>query len=366
MKTVLIYKESLLNPSETFVAEQARTLQRYRPEYVGLTRSEPCLSFEGEPLYLAGGRSQVSRWRVGLYRRIPLAPLFHWRIRQLHADLIHAHFASDGLQVTSLSEKLDVPLIVTLHGADVTVRQNFAPRYVRLWNRASLFLCVSEFIRYKAIEAGFPAEKLRVHYIGIDLGKFHPPAAPRVPGLILFVGRLVEKKACEVLLRAMDIVRAVVPDASLIIIGDGPLRPALMALASSLDLPCQFLGSQSPAVVQSWMQRASIFCVPSQTATNGDSEGLPMVFLEAQASGLPVVSTLHSGIPDAVKQGETGLLVQEGDFHALAQALINYLNHSELAIQHGLAGRTRVANGFDLFKQTRSLEELYDEMLSAR
>ncbi len=366
MPTVIIYKECLLNASETFVAEQVRALPTFRPKYVGLTKPARGLSFRGDPLYLTTGQDFFSRGRVSLYRRLPIAPLFHQRVKELRADLIHAHFASDGLQISDLAKRFHLPLIVTLHGADVTVRQNFAPRYARLWNQASLFICVSEFIRESAIEAGFPPEKLRVHHIGIDLKKFHQPDVPRASKIVLFVGRLVEKKGCEVLLRAMNIVKGVVPDASLVVIGDGPLRGALTDLASSLELDCQFLGPQPPEVVQSWMQKAGIFCAPSQTAANGDSEGLGMVFLEAQACGLPVVSTLHGGIPEAVRDNETGLLVPPGDFAALAQALLRYLTEAELAQLHGSAGRPWVAQDFDLFRQTALLEKIYDEVLPVR
>lgn len=362
MKTVVIYKEVLLNISETFIAEQARALRTFHPKYVGLVRPQPCLAFDGKPLYLASGPLELSRLRLELYRRMPVAPLFHRSIGRLHADLLHAHFAPDGLQVAELSKRLNLPLIVTLHGFDVTVRQNFAPRYTKLWERASLFICISEFIRGKAIEAGFPVEKLRVHHIGIDLNRFDLPSASRIPNLILFVGRLVEKKGCEILLRAMDIVRRAVPGASLVVIGDGPDRPALQALASRLGLSCQFLGPQSPQEIQLWMKKASIFCAPSQTAANGDSEGLGMVFLEAQACGLPVVSTIHGGVPEAIRDGETGTLVPERDPQSLAEALIAYLEDGGLAQRHGLSGREWVAKNFDLFEQTRILERIYEEV----
>jgi len=367
MKTVLVYKESLLNPSETFVAEQAGALTRYRAQFLALSRPERCLAFKGEPIYLNGGRQGAwPHFRVRLYRRTYFAPLFHRRVRRVNAALIHAHFAQDGLQMVGLSESLQIPLITTLHGADVTVRRDFASRYGKLWKRASLFICVSDFIRGEAIKAGFPAEKLRVHHIGSDLRKFHVSNAPRTPGLVLFVGRLVEKKGCEVLVRAMQRVQAEVPGASLVVIGDGPLRPALTAIAQELHLSCKFLGPQPPAEVSAWMRKASVFCAPSQRAANGDAEGLGMVFLEAQGSGLPVVSTLHGGIPEAVKQGVTGLLVPEADTHALGDALIEYLTHPELLAKHGAAGPSWVAQDFDLFKQTALLEEIYDEVTSAK
>ncbi len=113
------------------------------------------------------------------------------------------------------------------------------------------------------------------------------------------------------------------------------------------------------------MQKASIFCAPSQQASNGDSEGLGMVFLEAQSCGLPVVSTVHGGIPEAVSQGETGLLVSPGDHEALANALLLYLDRPDLAAQHGAAGRQRVCKSFDTLKQAPILEQLYSEIVAA-
>jgi len=364
MKTVIIYKGQLLAVSETFIAEQVGALRHYRPQYVALGRTEPALAVQGEPIYLTGAKPGLyARWRQGLYRRAPIAPIFHMRIKRSHASLIHAHFAADGLQISDISKRLGIPLIVTLHGADITVRQEFSPQFTKLWEHASLFICVSRFIRERAIEAGFPAEKLRVHSIGIDIGKFRFSDVPRTKSLILFVGRLVEKKGCETLLLALDRVRNMVSDVSLVVIGDGPLRGKLSEIVNDRQLPCTFVGSQPADEVRSWMQKASIFCAPSQMAANGDSEGLGMVFLEAQACGLPVVSTLHGGIPEAVKNGETGLLVPEGDSGALAAALLRYLQDPEMAKKHAVSGRAWVEEHFDLSKQTRILEELYTEFL---
>jgi glycosyltransferase involved in cell wall biosynthesis len=363
MKTVLIYKDVLLRISETFIAAQVGALKNFQPKYVGLRQPTPSQVFDGKPVYLAHGQGALSKVRSRLYQFVPVAPFFHLQIRRHRADLIHAHFAPDGLHAARLAMKLQIPLIVTLHGYDVTVSQNFAARYSQLWKQASLFLCVSGFIRRKALEAGFPPDKLLVHHIGIDTGKFQPPAEPRVHGLILFVGRLTEKKGCEALLRALDIVRETVPGAHLAAIGEGPLRPTLEALASSLRLPCEFLGPQPPAKVREWMQKASILCAPSQTASDGDSEGLPMVILEAMAVGLPIVSTFHAGIPEAVADGKSGLLSPEGDVHSLAQSLIRYLQFPELAAQHAAAGIASVREEFNLTKQTSILENVYDKVL---
>lgn len=227
MRKVLIYRDELLLTSETFIAAQTDAIKGFQPRYVGLVRPVPSLALDQEPLYLAPRQGMFSKLRKRLYTLVPVAPLFHQLIRYERAELIHAHFAPDGIQAARLALKLRIPLIVTLHGYDVTVRQDFAARYPKLWKQASLFLCVSNFIRRKAIEAGFPSDKLVVHYIGIDTRKFHVPIQPRIPGLVLFVGRLTEKKGCETLLRALAIVCNQNAAASLVVIGGGPLKSEL-------------------------------------------------------------------------------------------------------------------------------------------
>jgi colanic acid/amylovoran biosynthesis glycosyltransferase len=118
--------------------------------------------------------------------------------------------------------------------------------------------------------------------------------------------------------------------------------------------------------VREWMARASVFCVPSVVAASGDAEGFGMVFIEAQAMGLPVVSTLSGGIPEAVKHGETGLLVTERDPVGLATALLVLLENEELWQRYSAAGRTRVVAQFNLLRQTERLENVFAQLLEGR
>jgi colanic acid/amylovoran biosynthesis glycosyltransferase len=154
------------------------------------------------------------------------------------------------------------------------------------------------------------------------------------------------------------------PAARLVVIGDGPLRPQYEALSAALGVSCRFLGTQSSRVVKDWMALASVFCVPSVTAASGDAEGFGMVFIEAQAVGLPVVSTVSGGIPEAVRDGETGLLVKERDPRALAQAILRLLQGDVLWQSFSLAGRRNVETHFDLARQTGRLEKIFERLLT--
>ena len=365
MPNVLIFKETLLPPSETFILAQMGALTRFSPHLVGLEPTPRSLPIEKRPLLLSRRASRTADLRAKLYRRTGFAPLFHYKMRHLQPDLIHAHFASGGKTLLPVHKGLQRPLIVTLHGgSDVPVQKPQMGVYGKLAEKASLFLCVSDFIRKQAIEAGFPPEKLVVHYIGIDRSLFLPPSEITATDSVLFIGRLVEMKGGEYLLRAMDTVQKSRPMSELTIVGDGPLRPELEKLAAELEVKCTFLGVQPPAAVRQLLQRSRLLCLPSVTTSTGDREGLPTVLVEAQAMGVPVVSTVHSGIPEAVIDGVTGLLVPERDSEKLADALLKLLEDRDLWQRFHVATQAHVDKHFDLRTQTALLEDIYTEHLA--
>ncbi len=362
---VLIFKETLLPVSETFIEAPTRHLSAFRPRYVGLGRVSPSLTIPHDAIVLTSGMSAGASLAQKAYRRVGIAPKFHREAAESNAQLIHAHFASGGRSALPLARHLGIPLVVTLHGSDVTTRIDFKRRYQDLWREACTFVCVSDFIRQKAAEAGFPNEKLKTLYIGIDCDAFRPTEEARQRDLVLFVGRLVEKKGCGFLLRAMAEVVKTHPNVRTVVIGDGPLRASLQNLASELNIPCQFLGAQPKTVVQEWMSKAQLFCAPSITASDGDSEGFGMVFAEAQAMGTPVVSFQHGGIPEVVLHGRTGLLAPEGDSNALASHIATLLDDEDFWTHCSEDGIAWVRTRFDLKVQIKQLEKLYASVCRA-
>ena len=147
------------------------------------------------------------------------------------------------------------------------------------------------------------------------------PPVPRNRNLIVYVGRLIEKKGCSYLIRAAQLAARNCPDLELAIIGDGPLRSELEALAKTSGVRCEFLGTLSDPelgnTVLDWLNRARIFCMPSVTASDGNTEGQPAVFVEAHALGVPAVSFDTAGIGEAALNGKTGLLVEEKNVEQL-------------------------------------------------
>ncbi len=373
-RNVIIYRRDLLPYSETFIREQSEALRGFEPFYAGFKEVGET-RLPTEKLRLLSDGSALGRLRLANYRLTQWDPGWIARLRSLRPALIHAHFEWGGKDALPLARALKVPLLVTCHGKDVTERAEdksgwlgrrfHVRRRLSLQREGTMFLAVSEFIRQQMLARGYPAEQTRVHYIGVDTAKFAPPpdSARREP-LIVFVGRLIEKKGCEYLIRAMEVAAPSLPDAELVVIGDGPLWPSLEAMAKEKLRRYRFLGVQSPEQIRDWLGRARLFSVPSVEATSGDSEGFGIVFLEAQSMGVPVVSFRHGGIPEAVAHGVTGLLSDERDWRGLAADLAELFNDEARWQRMSLAARTRTVEEFDLLRQTRALENIYEETLA--
>jgi colanic acid/amylovoran biosynthesis glycosyltransferase len=377
MRNLLIYRNDLLPLSETFIRAQAAAMRRHRPHFVGLRVTTPSLLEPGDAL-LAADHCRLPHALAGrVYDYLGAFPLLHRvpfmrQLRDLQPSLIHAHFATDAVAALPLAAALNIPLVVTLHGYDVTVRasgrnplRRCATRFgaKALGGRAALFLCVSKFIRCRAIAAGYPAEKLLVHHIGIDTQTFQPTAA-NSSNTMLFVGRLTEKKGCEYLIRAMAPVQRQLPSAQLIIVGEGPLHASLERLAAGLDVRAHFAGALSHDAVRQHLASARLLALPSVTAGNGDSEGLPMILAEAQALGVPVVGTRHAGIPEGIVDGYAGLLSDERDVPGLARNIVRLLQDDVLHADLSRRGVELVQQAFDLHHQTAQLESVYDAVLA--
>jgi colanic acid/amylovoran biosynthesis glycosyltransferase len=374
---VLIFAERMLPSTQTFVPIQVNALKKFESQYIGLIPAQPSCTLNTTPILLTESRSLGSRVRREAYRWTGIAPNYHARIGKIGATLLHAHFAEGASSAVAISAALRIPMVLHLRGGaeifpDQELRRHaYQLPYLfwrrRLWAHASAFLCVSDFIRRKALAAGFPHEKLRVHYTGIDFSRFSPShsVAAKDKNLVLYVGRLVPYKAADHLIRAMHIVRQTCQGAHLVVIGDGSFLPTVRALACELGVPCQFLGEQPPDVIRTWLERARVFCGPSLTHADGMSEAFGNVFTEAQAMGVPVVSYRHGGIPETMLDGETGLLANEGDHNQLAAQLSRYLADDGFWSRSRELGMRWVREHFDVFKQTSKLESLYDEIIAA-
>jgi glycosyltransferase involved in cell wall biosynthesis len=376
MRTVLVYRSVLLPYSETFIKEQVLAYRRWRGLLVG-RRLWRQLSLVGLDIRLLGADEPgilaraiaKARWQIGRPPRLGL-------LRQESPSLLHVHFGTDAIEAEPIARFLGIPMIVTLHGYDINVHREwwesgkggilmrqYPRRLLNLSTQPQVhFIAVSDAIKRSAIAYGIPADKLTTHYVGIDLMKFVPGPTPVTVRArrVLFVGRLVEKKGCGYLLRAMEIVKARIPDAELTVVGDGPLRSDLERLSSGLGLSTRFLGALSPTLVKAEMDTARVFCLPSVTAANGDAEGLPIAILEAQACGIPVITSARGGATESIEDGKTGLTFPEGNVATLASGIATLLQDDTFAEAFARRAPRFVAERFDIRACTEELERLYD------
>jgi colanic acid/amylovoran biosynthesis glycosyltransferase len=255
-------------------------------------------------------------------------------------------------------------LVVSLHGHDLLVegRSMEEPRALL---DADLVVVPSEFLAAAATNFGIPEERLRIIPSGVDVGRFrfaerHPPPGGGV--IVTFAGRFVEKKGVLDAARALSIVSRRWPAVKPRFVGYGPLEGELRRLVADLGLPAQIRDGSSPDAVASAFSETHMVITPSRTAPNGDAESLGLVNLEALASGVPVVTTRHGGVPEAVSS-DAAVMVGEGDVKALAAAIEDLLAKPSCWPSMGRAGRAHVTRHFDLAARTDEIEREYFALL---
>jgi len=377
---VLVYRDHLLDISETFVYNQSFRLSRYDAFAIGskyakgvrilLPEDRFCLINKG------GITGKARETAFKLFGYIP-SDVIAWA-QSLDIKLIHAHFGPDGSLAIPLSEQFTAPLIVSFHGYDATLNDKalsrthlgarlYLKRRARLAQKLAKVVVHSKYVKQCVLKHGYPESKIQVIAHGVDLAQFKPTEKSHEWGHILFVGRLVPVKGLQYLIEALSSVKQRFPDIFLTIIGDGPMRDEYNVQAKEkLGSGYDFLGSQPNTVVQGYMEKAYIFSVPSKTMSTGEAEAFGVVFVEAQAIGIPVVSFASGGIPEVINHEETGFLAKEGDVASLAKYIEILLMDANLWAKMGQAGRKRVEHLFDLAKQNAKLETLYDEVLISK
>lgn len=294
------------------------------------------LALLAAPLYLAAARRAVAR-----------------ELRRQRWDVVHAHWVVPNA-VAAAGATGSVPLVVGLHGSDVFLAERWGVRALvaRALRRARALTACSPELARRVEALGFDRARSRVIPYGVDVELFRPDAGRRAawrerlgvpPGapLLLGVGRMATKKGFQVLVEALPALFAAAPAAHVALAGGGdllePLRAASAAWSGRVHFPGPVLHDQLPDLYRA----ADLFVLPAVHDAAGNVDGLPNVILEAMASGLPVVASAISGIPLAVADGATGLLVPEGDVAALAAALAALAGDPGRRAALGAAGRAR-------------------------
>ncbi|REE03775.1 glycosyltransferase [Citricoccus muralis] len=357
----VVWKETWLGHSETFIRDQLATMESWDFLKMGFHQTEdPLLT----PDFAPYGRRRLDKLSRQLLGTSLHRSRYASKIKDFDASLVHAHFLSGGMTIAPLSSELRLPLVTTLHNPRVTPKEYGVPDHFRgvyrhrlsgLMRSSCHFVAVSRYVADAVIAAGLPRNRVDVIHIGT-------PIVPQVfsdsrEGII-FVGRLIEMKGPMDLLRAVDSLPAKLRRVPVTIVGDGPLRSELEKFSIDAGLNVQFTGWLATNELPEILSSQRIFCAPSKADSLGVREGFGMVYLEAALQGLPCVAYKSGGVVDAVQDGQTGLLVAEGDILALSRELESLLRDEAGACQLGWAGRQRAEQQFDIKWQSHLLETL--------
>lgn len=289
-----------------------------------------------------------------------------------HFDVVHCHFGSNGFVGSYLKElKLCKAFFVSFHGSDInTYPTRYGQNvYAHLYKTVDLITVNTQFTGSKVIANGGKPEKIRIHPVGLKPSDYSKMDRQKLePYSILTVGRLVEKKGHGYLLKALPIVIKKFPKTIWRIAGSGHLEKELKELAKELHIEdhVQFLGLCNSIQVNALYASSTIFVLPSVTAPDGDMEGQGLVLQEAQASGCPVISTLHNGIPDGVLDGKTGYLVPEKDSLALAEKIQFLFSNPEIAKSMGVEAQLFVSQKYDIKNLSHELHGWYKEFFNEK
>lgn len=290
-------------------------------------------------------------------------------------DIIHCHFGPNGLLGARLRDvgAIRGKLITTFHGFDVNLlpTTHGTDLYKSLFAKCDLYTVNTTFTAGIAIMLGCPKDKIVRLPVGLKVSEYCFKAKKIRPNdtiRILTVARLVEKKGIQFSVRAVAKIIKDYPHLQYHIVGDGPLRKSIEMLIEQLSLQdkVNLLGWRTQDEIRQLYADAHIFVLSSVTTSDGDKEGQGLVIQEAQASGLPVISTLHNGIPEGILDGKSGFLVPERDVDALAEKLIYLIEHPEIWPEMGRAGRAYVEANYDINKLNDRLVEIYREFLDGK
>ena len=292
------------------------------------------------------------------------------RTADLGIQHVHTHFATDSAFVAMLLQEIGGPTYsLTAHAKDI-YRSTVDPALLgRIVERSAFTVTVCD-ANVNFMAERLPPEaiaKLRRLYNGVDLAAFQPDARAPEERHILSVGRLVEKKGFYVLLDALRILADQGEAFRASIIGDGLERESLQLRIEALGLGdrVQLLGALDQGEVRDHMQRAAVFCLPCLVGEDGNRDALPTVLLEALASGLPVISTPVTGIPEILAAGRAGVLVPEHDSAATAAALRALLGDRGKRKELAREGRAHVEATFDAVQIAATLGSWFDAVLQS-
>jgi len=375
---VASYCTTFLKPEMLHIYRQITGLRRW--ETFVVTKERQCEDLYPMP---EGGIEVVPKLRSNFLRRfwlkyIKREPPIVYRgeygllaniLERRDCDVLHVYFGHTGVHLLPFLKRWPKPSVVSFHGMDVQTRANdpsYEVRLRELLQTTTLVLARSRSLQERLLELGCDEKRLRLNRTGIPLDQF--PRIERTPPAeggwhLVQACRLIEKKGLDDAMHAFADFAKRHPAAKFTIAGEGPLLGELEKLRDELGLAgkVQFAGFLKGRALCDLYHQAHLFVHPSRITADGNQEGIPNAMLEAMATGLPVVATLHGGIPEAVRDGVTGLLTPERDRDGLVKSLFALTDDAAKWQAFSRAASQDILENFEARAQIAKLEAVYDE-----
>jgi len=287
--------------------------------------------------------------------------------------MIHAHFGEKGVASLTLKRKLNIPLSTYFYGYDVGVgkhKEFLKTLYKDIIKEGDLFLALSNDMKNDLINIGFPSKKIKVLHLGVNVNLFKP-TQKKESGKVIFttVGRFHKFKGAQDAISAFAKVHLIHKNIELHIVGDGPYVNSLNHQVNSLNLENSivfinnFIAKNPRKVVLNEISNCDVFLHTAFQNESGVKTGTPVVLMEAQSCAKPCISTFYAGIPEIVKNNETGFLVKQRDIDEIANSMIKLINSEKLRNTLGSNGRKHIMKEFNINLQMKKLADLYTELI---
>lgn len=351
MKTIAYFVSENIKTHQRFIYNQIVKITNYRTIVIGPFDNTARTEFPFENYYNINKIKDLKKF-----------------FEEQDIIAIHAHHGSHGQEILPVCEKYHIPLIVSIRGRDGSDRTEIfeknAKRYSALNKHGAHYYPVCQYLAEGLRRFGIPAKNMHVLYGGIELDLF-PYSNRTLPTegeiRVLSVGRLVDKKGFVTLIKAFKRIYTKYPNARLHIIGAGEDEKKIKSAIAEYNLKDVVIlrGAMDSKQVSDELKKAHIFCLASQTAKNGDIEGIPNALKEAMASGLPVVSTRHAGIPELIEHQRTGYLAPEKNDMELAKGIQFFIENPGIWTDYTVRARKVIEEKFDVNKQIIEQQRLY-------
>ncbi|MFY0802776.1 glycosyltransferase [Peribacillus frigoritolerans] len=351
MKTIAYFVSENIKTHQRFIYNQIVKITNYRTIVIGPFDNADRTEFPFENYYNINKIKDLKKF-----------------FEEQDIIAIHAHHGSHGQEILPVCEKYNIPLIVSIRGRDGSDRPEIfeknAKRYSALNKHGAHYYPVCQYLAEGLRRLGIPAKNMHVLYGGIELDLF-PFSNRTLPTIgeirVLSVGRLVDKKGFVTLIKAFKRIYTQYPNARLHIIGAGEDEKRIKSTIAEYNLKDVVIlrGAMDSKQVSDELKKAHIFCLASQTAKNGDIEGIPNALKEAMASGLPVVSTRHAGIPELIEHQRTGYLAPEKNEMELAKGIQFFIENPDIWTGYTERARKVIEEKFDVNKQIIEQQRLY-------